>query len=119
MTVIHRVMYFGSQNPLAFAGAGLLLACALFWLRGRARVLYALVEIALGMLAVASATPRFTAGFSINDFSSDFALSETHWSLVTIAGALYFIIRGLDNLDRGLANVAQWRRLCALLRLRR
>jgi uncharacterized membrane protein HdeD (DUF308 family) len=116
MTVFHWIMYQGSQHPYEFALVGFIAACGLFWTREHYRMFYAFIEIGFGVLALMNATPSFTGGPGA-DIEREITRSESHWSIVTIAGAIFFIIRGIDNLDRGLAATALWRQLRETLRL--
>ena len=107
-TPINHALYLASQHPNWFAALGFCTALILYWIRERLRLLYAVVEIAAGIAALWTTTPTFIAGFSNEFDGADFAQSDLRLSYVTIAGALYFIVRGLDNLDKALSKHSIW-----------
>lgn len=72
-------------------------AAAFYWTRGLFPVVYGLVEVAIGIagLIVASTSPALTMVGQV----------------VALAAGAYVIVRGLDNIDRGLSPPLQrvWR----------
>jgi hypothetical protein len=86
-------------------------ACGFYWLREQCRIAYAIIEIVLGCCALYSAAP-VTEGGSFSQAFDQFSFGGiTKIQYITIVGAVYFIIRGLDNLDKGLQGVAAWNAL--------
>lgn len=110
--------YLASIHPIWFSLFGITLTCILFWLRDRALKVYVLAEIFAAICALINATPTFTAGFSSDDFGDGFARSFTKVDYLQIVGAIYFIVRGLDNLNKSLHHLPCWTKVKRLLHLK-
>ncbi|MCU1383918.1 MAG: hypothetical protein JWL71_2615, partial [Acidobacteria bacterium] len=72
-------------------GAAVILISAggLFWIKVRRLVMYALMELALGAVM---------AGMTMYRLIDEIALFE----IASVIAAVYFVVRGLDNLKKGL-----------------
>jgi hypothetical protein len=85
-----------------YVSAGLVIAGSLFCIRLRARWLYAIPEIGLGLFGLSRSVPIVTGGFSPGDFSAaDFDVANVKIDVLISITAVYLIIRGLDNLLQG------------------
>lgn len=77
----------------------------MFLLRLRERVIYGAVEVAFRVFALWDAAGKGRGDFN-PDFSSDFAKFQLTVVLIQTFGAIYVIIRGLDNCYQGSASVS-------------
>jgi hypothetical protein len=105
---MNRILFFASQHSIMFTLFGSACGCLLYWLRERVRWLYAVVEIVFGIGALYSAAPVTKGG----DFSQDFGHFEfggtTTVAIITVIGAVYLIVRGLDNWDKAMEKSRCW-----------
>jgi energy-converting hydrogenase Eha subunit A len=76
------------SNPI-LTPVWLCLGFALYWLRGRMPFVYGILETVVGTLAIFYA------------IQSPAALPA---KLIALLGGLYIVVRGLDNMDKGLPN---------------
>jgi hypothetical protein len=74
----------------------------LFLLRLRFRFLYGGVELVFGLYVLWNASDKGRGSFS-SGFSSGFDTFQISVVLIQTFGAIYVIIRGLDNLMQGLS----------------
>jgi len=89
-----------------YVSAGLVIAGSLFYIRLRARWLYAIPEIGLGLFGLSRSVPIVTGGFSPDDFSAaDFDVANVKIDVLISITAVYLIIRGLDNLLQGVCEL--------------
>jgi hypothetical protein len=90
--------FYGS--PFIYFISGVVIAAILFWLRKRHRIVYGVAEVIAGLFTL-SQSSRIGRGAFSSGFNE--AFEPYQWQLVLIAtlGAIYIIIRGLDNIDEG------------------
>jgi hypothetical protein len=74
----------------------------LFFLRLRFRFLYGLIEVGFGLCVLWDASGKGRGDFS-SGFSSGFDTFQLSVVLIQTFGAVYVLIRGLDNLLQGLS----------------
>jgi hypothetical protein len=86
--------------PLVVFAAGVVLALSLFNLRRLFRGLYGGIEVVFGLLVLWDSTSKGRGGFSA-DFSNDFAKFQFSLVIIQTMGAVYILIRGMDNLTQG------------------
>jgi hypothetical protein len=91
-------LLYGPFAVYILSGVGA--AFVLFWLRKRHRVLYGLIEIGTGVFTLWNHFSDGKGGFS-SGFSSGFQTFQWQIALLATLGAIYIIIRGLDNIDQG------------------
>jgi hypothetical protein len=116
--------------PIYWLAAGLCcVAFALYGIRERVRLLYGLLEIAIGSFILLGAVNSYTdvMGHEFTPVIGGGMFHRPpqgwlHWdatsaSLLPIAAAVYILVRGLDNVGEGLAQLSNpvwtrwWRRL--------
>jgi hypothetical protein len=111
--MVNRIVFFASQHSIMFALFGFACGCLLYWLRERVKWLYAVIEILFGIGALHSAAPVTEGG----SFSQSFGQFEfggvTRVAIITVIGAVYLIVRGLDNWDKAMEKSRCWNRLRA------
>jgi len=90
-----------SPNKTAIFASGIVLAVVLFLLRMRVRVVYGLIEVAFGLYVLWNAAGKGLGSFS-SGFSSGFDTFQLSVILIQTFGAIYILIRGLDNLFQAL-----------------
>lgn len=90
-----------------FALIGSVCGCFLFWLREWKKWLYAVIEIWFGLISLYDAAPVFVGDFDAGDFSGDMGGAATV-AKVTVVGAIYLIVRGLDNWDKAMTKAPCW-----------
>ncbi|MBK3666156.1 hypothetical protein JJE66_33665 [Bradyrhizobium diazoefficiens] len=88
------------QKPVIIA-AGIFVALSLFLLRLRFRVVYGAIEVVFGLYVLWDAAGKGRGSFS-SGFSSGFDTFQISVVLIQTFGAIYILIRGLDNLLQGL-----------------
>jgi hypothetical protein len=76
------------------------LSAFLYWLRGRLPLIYGSLEIFVGMLSLSITTQGHVA--------------DLLTKLIGVSGGVYIIIRGLDNVDKGIPG--GWRKVFNKLR---
>jgi hypothetical protein len=108
-------LIYGSRHWIVFLG-GLGLAVVLFLWRIRYRAIYGIGEIVFGVAVLWDAAYKGRGDFN-SDFSNDFSHFELSVILIQTFGAVYVLIRGMDNVLQGLpeqkrksfeARVRQW-----------
>ena len=82
-------------------GCGIVVAVSLFCFRFRFRLIYGLGELVFGLLVLWDATGKGRGAFS-SDFSSGFDIFQLSVVFIQTFGAIYVLIRGLDNSLQGL-----------------
>jgi hypothetical protein len=88
------------SKPLIVA-SGIFTAVSLFLLRVRFRLLYGAIEIIFGLYVLWNVSDKGRGGFS-SGFSAGFDTFQISVVLIQTFGAVYVLIRGLDNLLQGL-----------------
>jgi multisubunit Na+/H+ antiporter MnhB subunit len=87
----------------------ILLAVAFYWLRCRWRLAYAAIEIVsgIGVIVAIGYVP-----FTFDPDASSFIYFRYAFHTLTLMGAIYLLVRGLDNLEQSLPLKwhAWWRR---------
>jgi hypothetical protein len=105
-----------TQSKPLIVASGVVTALTLFLLRLRFRFLYGLIEIGFGLCVLWDAAGKGRGGFSAG-FSSGFDTFQISVVLIQTFGAIYVLIRGLDNILQGLpteirarfeARVREW-----------
>ena len=105
-----------AQSKTLIVASGIVTALCLFLLRLRFRFLYGLIEVGFGLCVLWDASGKGRGGFSAG-FSSDFDTFQISVVLIQTFGAIYVLIRGLDNVLQGLpvetkakfeARVREW-----------
>src|SRR3954447_19032687 len=86
MTAIHVLM-------------AILLAVAFYWLRCRWRLAYATIEIVagIGVLIALGYAP-----FTFNPNTTNFIYFRYAFHTLTLMGAVYLVVQGMDNLEQSL-----------------
>lgn len=77
-------------------------AWLLFILRGRHRFIYGFVEIIIGVVAIANGFSGVHAFVSLVSTGDGGITSSQLTPTLAIVGAIYIVIRGLDNMDQGM-----------------
>ncbi len=95
-----RALLEGTSRQMIFGG-GIVVAISLFCFRFRFRLIYGLGELVFGLLVLWDATGKGRGAFS-SDFSSDFDIFQLSVVVIQIFGAIYVLIRGMDNCYQGL-----------------
>jgi hypothetical protein len=89
---------------------GIVLAISLYVLRREIRWLYGMLEIAFGLVVLWDSSERGRGGFS-SGFSDDFAKFKLTVGVIQTLGAIYVLIRGMDNFAQGYPNLrAIWKK---------
>jgi hypothetical protein len=91
----HHSFYLGIPLLTLFA---LMSGTTAFWVRGRYPVIYGATEVAVGVLATLNALARS----DIPNLGIDVDPSV----VIQIVGGIYIIVRGLDNVGRGVKGTA-------------
>jgi hypothetical protein len=93
-----RILLTGSDHRTMFV-AGVIFALLLFEMRRTRRFVYGVLEIVFGLYVLWDATTRGRGGLSSGFFNDDVGTSQI--SVVAELGAVYVLIRGLDNAITG------------------
>jgi hypothetical protein len=80
---------------------GSVIAITLYWMRSRHLAFYGLTEVGAGLFILAQKYEEGRGGFS-SGFSAGF--QTFHWNIVLVAtlGAVYIMVRGIDNFLTGI-----------------
>jgi hypothetical protein len=100
-----RILLTGSDRRATFV-AGVILALLLFEMRRTRRFVYGVLEIVFGLYVLWDATTRGRGGLSSGFFTDDASASQI--SVVAELGAVYVLIRGLDNAITGWPACRRW-----------
>jgi hypothetical protein len=90
-----------AQSKPVIVASGIVTALTLFLLRLRFRLLYGAIEVGFGLCVLWNASGKGRGDFS-SGFSSGFDTFQISVVLIQTFGAIYVLIRGLDNLLQGL-----------------
>jgi hypothetical protein len=95
---------FALSSPYALF-LGVIVAVALYRIRGTHPVLYGTAEIAVGVLSIwfVVGVAKFTP-ITADDSSQTRETSAAISSLVGFLGGMYIIIRGFDNIEKGIGG---------------
>jgi hypothetical protein len=93
-----RILLTGSDHRTMFV-AGVIFALLLFEMRRTRRFVYGVLEIVFGLYVLWDATTRGRGGLSSGFFNDEISASQI--SVVAELGAVYVLIRGLDNAITG------------------
>lgn len=99
------LLIYGQSKSLIFA-SGIIIALSLFFWRLRFRFIYGVIEVGFGLYVLWDASGKGRGGFS-SGFSSGFDTFQLSIVLIQTLGAIYILIRGLDNLLQGLPEQAR------------
>jgi hypothetical protein len=85
---------------------GLAMAATLFWMRERHTIAYRFTEVIAGVFILGQYYSNGRGGLSAGFFAE--AFQTFHWNvvLVTTLGAVYVMVRGFDNIKRGMTASA-------------
>jgi hypothetical protein len=84
------------SGPILSCFCGFVIAVAFFWMRETHQKFYGASEVAVGLLLLYANYPLGRGGFS-SDFSDDFQHFHASIVLISTVGAVYIMVRGLDN----------------------
>src|ERR1700691_5436148 len=110
------ILVHAHSKPLIVA-SGIFASVSLFLLRLRFRLLYGMIEVGFGLYVLWNAADKGRGGFSAG-FSSGFDTIQISVVLIQTFGAVYVLIRGLDNLLQGVpterrakfeARIREWK----------
>ncbi|MEF3124669.1 hypothetical protein [Rhizobium leguminosarum] len=93
LTAVKSVLF--NQAPYILVFIGFAISLALFWLRGNFPKIYGNAEVLVGILSIKNAAPA--------------TINADVPSLLSFMAAIYVIIRGLDNIAKGLKPNGWWR----------
>ncbi|MGI4951182.1 MAG: hypothetical protein ACRYGM_05205 [Janthinobacterium lividum] len=88
------------QTGWPFMGGGVLAGASLFYIRLKARFFYGVLEVLFALVLLWSVRNTGKGDFSA-DFDNDFARFVLSDIVIASGGALYVLIRGLDNVHQG------------------
>jgi hypothetical protein len=91
---------FSGPSAYCTVASAIVLAVVLFSGRKHYRVIYGAIEIGFGIFVLIYAWHKGRGGFS-SDFNNDFQIYEWQLILLQTFGAIFIIIRGLDNIGQG------------------
>jgi hypothetical protein len=91
---LYLVVYPSTRATIIVGG--IVAALALFAFRQQQRLVYGLLELTFAVFFLLDASSKGRGDFSL-DFNNDFATFKLQVVLLQTFGAIYVIIRGLDN----------------------
>jgi hypothetical protein len=91
------IFFIFRSGPIPTCVLGFLIAVTFFWMRECHQKVYGLSEIIVGLFILYETFPKGRGGFSA-DFSDDFQKFQSSVVLISVAGAVYIMVRGLDNI---------------------
>jgi hypothetical protein len=83
---------------------GLVMAITLFRMKLKHAFVYGLTEVAAGLFILAQNYTVGRGGFSAGFFNEAFQTFQGNVVLVSTLGAVYVMVRGFDNMKRGLSE---------------
>jgi hypothetical protein len=95
---LYLVVYPSTKATIIVGG--IVAAPAMFAFRQQQRLLYGLLELAFAVFFLVDASSKGRGDFNA-DFNDDFATFKLSVVLLQTFGAIYVIIRGLDNCYHG------------------
>jgi hypothetical protein len=81
---------------------GLAMAATLFWMREKRTIAYGLTEVVAGLFILGQNYSNGRGGFSAGFFAETFQTFQWNVVLATTLGAVYVMVRGFDNIKRGM-----------------
>ena len=115
-TGVSLTFLFHSADRRIIVLCGVVVAITLFLWRIKFRFVYGVLELCFGFLVLWDAAGKGRGSFS-SDFSGDFTAFQLSVVLIQTFGAIYVLIRGMDNCLQGLpsetktafeAGIKQW-----------
>jgi hypothetical protein len=102
IAIVSAIAVYGAfyGSPRIYVLSGMWIAGVLFWLRKRRRLAYGLTEVLAGLFTLYQSSTIGRGAFS-SGFSDGFQTYRWQLILISTLGAIYVIIRGLDNIDQG------------------
>jgi hypothetical protein len=82
---------------------GLMIAITMFWMRSKHLAFYGFTEIVAGLFTLAQNYSVGRGGFSAI-FAEAYQTFQGYVVLVSTLGAVYVMVRGIDNLTNGIAK---------------
>jgi hypothetical protein len=82
---------------------GLVIAATLFWMREKHTIFYGLTEILAGLCILGQSYSNGRGGFGTGFFAEAFQTFQWNVVLISTLTAVYVMVRGMDNIKRGLA----------------
>jgi len=105
LIITFYILVYGS-NRIGIVVGGAVAAILMFLIRLRFRLVYGLAEIVFGLFVLWDVSGKGRGAFS-SEFSSEFDVFQITVVLVQTFGAVYVLIRGLDNCHHGLPEQAR------------
>jgi hypothetical protein len=99
---VYRIFQSGPTMTCVW---GLGMAAVLYWMRQRHAVVYGATEIVAGLFILWNNYSIGRGGFS-GAFNEAFQTFQSNVVLISILGAVYIMVRGFDNIQRGFAKSA-------------
>jgi uncharacterized membrane protein (GlpM family) len=100
--IISYAISLAEFHPILYYLSAVVAALLLYVLRSKRQTLYGLLEIAGGFLLVFLSQKIIGGDFSSKDFSPDFSITvRTVVNIATYLGAIFAMVRGLDNIKQG------------------
>jgi hypothetical protein len=91
------VYFIFVSGPILSCFNGLVIAGTLLWIRETHRKIYGLSEVAVGLFVLYETFPKGRGGF-ISGFSDGFQTFQGRVVLISMVGAVYIMVRGLENI---------------------
>ena len=95
------VYFIFNSGPKVTCFWGLIMAATLFWMREKHTIVYGLTEVMAGLFILGQNYSNGRGGFSSGFFAKAVETFKGNVVLVTTLGAVYIMVRGLDNIKRG------------------
>lgn len=93
-----------NSSRVTTCACGLVMAATLFWMRSNHAFLYGMTEVAAGLFILAQNYDVGRGGFSAGFFNEAFQTFQGNVVVVSTLGAVYVMVRGFDNMKRGLSE---------------
>jgi uncharacterized transporter YbjL len=90
-------------GPFLTCFCGLVIAATLFWMREKHQIFYGVTEVFAGLFILGQGYPKGRGAFS-SAFSDGFQTFQWAVVLISTLGAVYIMVRGFDNIKRGLST---------------
>ena len=104
--ILGLAIYFVfNSGPKVTCFWGFVMAATLFWMREKHTIVYGLTEVMAGLFILGQNYTNGRGGFSAGFFAEAVQPFQGNVVLVTTLGAVYIMVRGLDNIKRGYAGL--------------